>query len=392
MRQRVVSGHWVAVSRIALVSLIGSAAAACSSDTMRFAETPFSNPFASSSRVETSSAQGSYQAPAQPGTQRPMQTASVQSQALPPIQSQPSHANGGMQITVSQNDSLTMISQRYGVPASTILAANGMANANQVTPGTRLTIPAHGSAPTQVAAAPVRSVSTPSATASAGQTKFRLVDASKNKTDVAVAEAPKRVRPGMAAAQPVKLASATAEPLTSAPAPVAAQQKVAALPEVKPVKPAAVAPAVEIAPAPVAKAPVADPEQTASVSNDNAAGDFRWPARGRVIAGFGANGGNEGINIAVPEGTPVKATEAGTVTYAGSEVKGYGNLVLIRHDNGFVSAYAHNGALSVKRGETVKRGQVIATSGQTGNVTSPQLHFEIRKGATPVDPMKHLGG
>ena len=128
------------------------------------------------------------------------------------------------------------------------------------------------------------------------------------------------------------------------------------------------------------------------MASDGASGDFRWPARGRVIAGFGANGGNEGINIAVPEGTPVKATEAGTVTYAGSEVKGYGNLVLIRHDNGFVSAYAHNGALSVKRGETVKRGQVIATSGQTGNVTSPQLHFEIRKGATPVDPMKHLGG
>jgi len=356
---------------------------------MRFAETPFSNPFASSSRVETSGAQSSSQAPAQ----RPMQTASVQSQALPPLQSQqPSHSNGATQITVSQNDSLTMISQRYGVPASAILAANGMANANQVSPGTRLTIPAHGSAPTQVAAAPVRTVSTAAAPAPTGQTKFRLVDASKNKTDVAVAEAPKRVRPGMAAAQPVKLASASAEPLTSAPAPVAAHQKVAALPEAKPVKPAAVAPAVEAAPAPVAKAPVADPEQTASVASDGASGDFRWPARGRVIAGFGANGGNEGINIAVPEGTPVKATEAGTVTYAGSEVKGYGNLVLIRHDNGFVSAYAHNGALSVKRGETVKRGQVIATSGQTGNVTSPQLHFEIRKGATPVDPMKHLGG
>ena len=114
---------------------------------------------------------------------------------------------------------------------------------------------------------------------------------------------------------------------------------------------------------------------------------------GRVIAGFGANGGNEGINIAVPEGTPVKATEAGTVTYAGSEVKGYGNLVLIRHENGYVSAYAHNGSLGVKRGEKVKRGQVIATSGQSGNVTSPQLHFEIRKGQTPVDPMDDaLGG
>ncbi|MDF2812146.1 MAG: peptidase [Microvirga sp.] len=332
--------------------------------------------------METGSAQASYQAPAQPPMQ-PMQTASVQSQALPPIQS-PSRANGGTQITVTSNDSLTMISQRYGVPASAILAANGMQNANQISPGTRLTIPAQGAAaPVQIAAAPTRSAPAPAAPAA--QPKFRLVDASKNKAAVEVAEAPKRTRPGMATAEPVKTASASSEPLVSAPTPVV-PQKVAALPEAQPVK------AAPVAPPATAKAPVADPDQTASVSNDNAAGDFRWPARGRVIAGFGANGGNEGINIAVPEGTPVKATEAGTVTYAGSEVKGYGNLVLIRHENGFVSAYAHNGSLSVKRGEAVKRGQVIATSGQTGNVTSPQLHFEIRKGATPVDPMKHLGG
>ena len=86
----------------------------------------------------------------------------------------------------------------------------------------------------------------------------------------------------------------------------------------------------------------------------------------------------------------MKAAESGTVAYAGSEVKGYGNLVLIRHDNGYVSAYAHNGEVKVKRGEKVRRGQVIAKSGQTGNVTSPQLHFEIRKGSTPVDPMTHL--
>jgi murein DD-endopeptidase MepM/ murein hydrolase activator NlpD len=92
----------------------------------------------------------------------------------------------------------------------------------------------------------------------------------------------------------------------------------------------------------------------------------------------------------VPEGTPVKAAEDGVVTYAGSEVKGYGKLVLIRHDNGYVSAYAHNGDIAVKAGEKVRRGQVVAKSGQSGNVTSPQLHFEIRKGATPVDPMVHL--
>ena len=122
---------------------------------------------------------------------------------------------------------------------------------------------------------------------------------------------------------------------------------------------------------------------------------FRWPVRGRVIASFGSkpNGTqNDGINLAVPEGTPIKAADDGVVAYAGNELKGYGNLVLIRHTNGFVSAYAHASELMVKRGDTVKRGQVIAHAGQTGNVTSPQLHFEIRKGSTPVDPTQYLGG
>ncbi|HXZ45508.1 MAG TPA: M23 family metallopeptidase, partial [Pseudolabrys sp.] len=122
---------------------------------------------------------------------------------------------------------------------------------------------------------------------------------------------------------------------------------------------------------------------------------FRWPVRGRVITGFGSkpNGTqNDGINLAVPEGTPIKAADDGVVAYAGNELKGYGNLVLIRHANGYVSAYAHASEITVKRGDTIKRGQVIAHAGQTGNVTSPQLHFEIRKGSTPVDPTQYLGG
>jgi murein DD-endopeptidase MepM/ murein hydrolase activator NlpD len=122
---------------------------------------------------------------------------------------------------------------------------------------------------------------------------------------------------------------------------------------------------------------------------------FRWPVRGRVIAAFGPKPSglqNDGINLAVPEGTPIKAAEDGVVAYAGNELKGYGNLVLVRHANGFVTAYANASDILVKRGEAVKRGQVIAHSGQTGNVTSPQLHFEIRKGATPVDPAQYLSG
>jgi murein DD-endopeptidase MepM/ murein hydrolase activator NlpD len=122
---------------------------------------------------------------------------------------------------------------------------------------------------------------------------------------------------------------------------------------------------------------------------------FRWPVRGRVVTGYGAktNGkSNDGINVAVPEGTPVKAAEDGVVAYSGNELKGYGNLILVRHSNGYVTAYAHASELLVKRGETIKRGQIIAKSGQSGEVGSPQLHFEIRKGSSPVDPLQFLNG
>ena len=122
---------------------------------------------------------------------------------------------------------------------------------------------------------------------------------------------------------------------------------------------------------------------------------FRWPVRGKVITSYGAktNGkANDGINLAVPEGTPVKAAEDGVVAYSGNELKGYGNLVLVRHSNGYVTAYAHASEVLVKRGDTIKRGQIIAKSGQSGEVGSPQLHFEIRKGSSPVDPLQFLNG
>jgi murein DD-endopeptidase MepM/ murein hydrolase activator NlpD len=138
-----------------------------------------------------------------------------------------------------------------------------------------------------------------------------------------------------------------------------------------------------------APAPSAEPADT----GETAAEGFRWPVRGKIISAFGqkANGQkNEGINIAVPEGTGVRAAEDGVVAYSGSELKGYGNLILIRHENGWVTAYAHNAELMVKRGDQVKRGDVVAKAGQTGNVTSPQVHFEIRKGANAVDPVKYL--
>ena len=141
--------------------------------------------------------------------------------------------------------------------------------------------------------------------------------------------------------------------------------------------------------APAAETPVKASEATGALPT------FRWPVRGKVITAYGAktNGkANDGINLAVPEGTPVKAAEDGVVAYSGNELKGYGNLVLIRHANGYVTAYAHASELLVKRGDTIKRGQVIAKSGQSGEVGSPQLHFEIRKGSSPVDPLQFLNG
>lgn len=119
-----------------------------------------------------------------------------------------------------------------------------------------------------------------------------------------------------------------------------------------------------------------------------------WPVNGKIISNFGptANGlHNDGINIAAPRGTPVHAAENGVVVYAGNQLRGFGNLLLIRHADGWVTAYAHNDTLLVKKGEQVKRGQVIARVGSTGNVSSPQLHFELRKGTEAVDPKIMLG-
>jgi len=121
--------------------------------------------------------------------------------------------------------------------------------------------------------------------------------------------------------------------------------------------------------------------------------NFVWPVKGKILSGFGTKGGgvkNDGINIAASKGTAVKAAEAGIIVYAGNELKGYGNLLLIRHEKEFMSAYAHADKLYVKTGDVVAKGDKIATVGTTGNVKQPQLHFEIRKKTKSVDPKKYL--
>jgi murein DD-endopeptidase MepM/ murein hydrolase activator NlpD len=212
-------------------------------------------------------------------------------------------------------------------------------------------------------------------------------------------EASARLSPGMKLIVPGAKTTAVAPgapavaaaPVAAAPVPALAAPKVVAT--ALPQQSARLAqPTANVeAPAAAAETPVV----TKSSEATGALPTFRWPVRGKVITAYGSktNGKvNDGINVAVPEGTPVKAAEDGVVAYSGSELKGYGNLVLVRHSNGYVTAYAHASEVLVKRGDTIKRGQVIAKSGQSGEVGSPQLHFEIRKGSSPVDPLQFLNG
>ena len=296
---------------------------------------------------------------------------------------------GGTPVTVGANEPASVIAARYGVPQEALLRSNGLTSATQVRPGMKLTVPVYDASlrAAPPSAAPVRApapqrqgasnVAPNTAPAAASQT--RSADASRPQSQ--------------SAAQPQR--SAALAPPSTAPAARGTDvaRSAAAGEAARPQAAARPAPAPRTEPARAAvPAPKAEPEapKTAAPAADDKP-EFRWPARGRIIQGF-KSGANDGIAIAVPEGTAVKAAEAGVVAYAGSELKGYGNLVLIRHPNGFVSAYAHNGELNVKRGDTVRRGQVIAKSGQSGNVSSPQLHFELRKGSTPVDPTAYLAG
>lgn len=403
MRKQAFAGRGSLLSRVAVVSLVGGLAAACSSNTARFSDDPFSNPFNGSSgsaNVASSPApqyqqqsQGYHSAP-------PAQSAANYAPSAAPSSYQPVAsvgngggwtAHGGTQITVGQGDSLTSISNRYGVPANAILSANNLKSASQVSAGSNIIVPIYsvGPAPVMTASAPVAAptISTPVASASAHALPPARSNSlgQLNQRATEVVNVPVKAVNNTRQVADAKVSAARTVAQNNLSQPVAATKFQAEKAQQK-----AVEPVRQVAEAP--KTVARDTEQTASLANASQSNaEFRWPAKGRVIGGFGSSGGNEGINIAVPEGTPVRATESGTVTFAGDDVKSYGNLVLIKHDNGYISAYAHNGSLDVRRGDRVKRGQVIAKSGQTGDVTSPQLHFEIRKGQTPVDPIPYLG-
>jgi murein DD-endopeptidase MepM/ murein hydrolase activator NlpD len=190
-------------------------------------------------------------------------------------------------------------------------------------------------------------------------------------------------------------------------APLAAQPPVAVTTTALPPPPAGAT--ATPAPAAAAAAPVPAPLSTAVPAATTVAvippplppppakseHGFVWPVKGEVIAEFGTTGKgqhSDGINIAAPRGASVVAAESGVVAYSGNELRGFGNLLLIKHEDGWMTAYAHNDALLVKRGEVVKRGQKIATVGDSGGVSQPQLHFELRQGTRAIDPMPVLEG
>ena len=315
-------------------------------------------------------------------------------------------AQGTTTIIVGTSDTLDLLARRYNVSPAAILQANGYKGPRTLSPGQQLIIP-H---PTAAAAAPALTVpaSKPVAAASAppsvhvvnhGDTLLSIA----RRNHVSVAELARANGIAPTAKLPLGMKLTVPGAKTAALAPAAQPPSAAG---VQPVA-ASVPPTTKLA------AVTSDPQQKARLAQATTVEDtavetpvkaaeatgalptFRWPVRGKVITSYGAktNGkSNDGINLAVPEGTPVKAAEDGVVAYSGNELKGYGNLVLIRHTNGYVTAYAHASELLVKRGDTIKRGQIIAKSGQSGEVGSPQLHFEIRKGSSPVDPLQFLNG
>jgi len=394
--------------RVAVLALVGVAAAGCA-DSARFDSSSYTTdrpPQNVAAATPTYSAAGRVEAQPLPAPSQPATVAAAPAPTYTPAAYAPSSGdvtgsasghwtwNGGSPVTVGYGETVDTIARKHGVPVTALMQTNGIREPGQIRQGQRLVIPRYvstspkgapsyaaqpkpaGSVHVVKAGETLMSISRGTGASVAALAKTNHIDASKKLS----------VGDRLTIPQGGHQVAAVNPP----PAPKVAEPRTAPAEKIK------VASAAPVQTAHVAKEEPRTTETAVKTAEPNGAmPSFRWPVRGRVIAGFGSkpNGTqNDGINLAVPEGTPIKAADDGVVAYAGNELKGYGNLVLIRHSNGFVSAYAHASELLVKRGDTIKRGQVIAHAGQTGNVTSPQLHFEIRKGSTPVDPTQFLGG
>jgi murein DD-endopeptidase MepM/ murein hydrolase activator NlpD len=360
---------------------------------------------------------------------------------------------GGTWITVKEGETVYNLAKRFGVPANAILEANKLPNAASLQSGQKVIIPtyiysntakisapdanaetlraksttgttedvADGKAPQpkklparenvavlpaattlktkQTAATTTAAAAKPKAapgtyTVASGDSLY--VIAKKHGTTVAKLKAANGLTEGtlkigqvlkMPAAGAVVVAAADpgVDPIITGSAGAAPKKPAAATPTAAP----------KVVPVAAPSAAVMDEadKDTATAPSATGISKLRWPVRGRTLVGYGqADAGrtNDGVDISVPVGTPVKAAENGVVIYAGTGLKDFGNTVLIRHENGLVTVYGHNGDLMVKRGETIKRGQEIARSGMSGSTKVPKLHFEVRKNSKPVNPVTYL--
>lgn len=354
------------------------------------------------------------------------------------------HTDGASSVTLRPGESIATLSNRYGVPEKELLRVNGLKTASAAQAGQSILIPKFGQVrnaakdaagdialnrngdqptpprspegnvavlPSQAAARDKVSSETGKLTPPGGKPlpptggyKVQPGDslakiARENGVSVAALKAAnglsnESIRVGQTLNMPG--ASTDAIKTASVPAKEAAKpvETASAKPEPYKAPAAAAAPA---APATPATASVSDIEKKADMASvapeSTGIGKYRWPVRGAVINNFGDNvegSRNDGINISVPEGTPIKAAENGVVIYAGNGLKQLGNTVLVRHDDGKVTVYGNAANLDVQRGQKVQRGQTIATSGMTGSAKRPQVHFEVRKDATPVNPSSFL--
>ena len=317
-------------------------------------------------------AQTAPETPAKPAS--PTKTASPppgQAQGQAPIQARQEHSSHPSQITVEKGDTLYTISRRYDVPLRSIIDANHLDPPFQVAAGTKLDLP---------------------------QERFHVVKqgdtlygiARLYGVEVSGLASLNRLNPPYALRTGETLfLPATVEPpdrSTTAVAGAPDSTETPGAPGPKPDNTPGAPPEKPGQPNTATATPTPEPTKPPP---PRVGKGFDWPVQGKIIEryGTGANGThNDGINIAAKAGEPVRAADAGVVAYAGNELRGYGNLVLIKHAGGYMTAYAHNSQLLVKRGDVVKRGQEIAKAGSTGTVDTPQVHFEIRLGTRAIDP------
>ncbi|TWG95552.1 murein DD-endopeptidase MepM/ murein hydrolase activator NlpD [Mesorhizobium sp. J18] len=382
--------------------------------------------------------------------QRQVQTASLPSGQ----ESQAGGGGSGSTVTISSGETVYSLSRRYGVPVDAILKANGMSDASGLQAGQKITIPAYAYSRETPVSTPDSDPKVASVQSLPTDTKLPAQDApqpsqgpaermavipqaprmDERKTTIAAGQDPaatKSTQDGSytvasgdtlyaiarktgVSADRIKSANGLSDGYLQvgqklqipAGAATAYTQVSSAQPKAPdPIVTDTAKPVQEPKPA-IEKVSYTPPsqsdstniaeeaEQVAALPPDSTGiGRLRWPVRGRVVSSFGSGVGsasNDGIDIGVPEGTPVKAAENGVVIYAGDGLKEFGKTVLVRHDDGLVTVYGHASDIKVKRGDTVRRGQEIALSGMSGNADRPKLHFEVRKDSAPVDPVQFL--